>query len=59
VTFGSGFDICLQNADNQGSLRAYSNFGSSYENDTGISGKEVFAPDPFKVEEVEVFEITD
>jgi hypothetical protein len=58
VAFGC-FALCLHNADRPESDRSYSGLGYSYENGTGIPGREVLAPDPFKVKEVEVFEIID
>jgi hypothetical protein len=58
VSFG-GFALCLHGADKPESEKSYSNLGATYENGTRIDDNEVLAPNPFKVKEVEVFEIID
>jgi hypothetical protein len=57
-TFGNGCDfyVCDRCRDSNSS---YSNFGSTYTNDTGIAGKEVLTGAyNFTVVEIEVFEVT-
>jgi hypothetical protein len=57
-TFGYGGDICVTDGCNE-NIKSFANFGTSYENNTGLNGKEVFTGEyNFQVKEIEVFTIT-
>jgi hypothetical protein len=53
--FGSAPDIYVANGSNNNTT-SYTNLGSAYANDTGISGSQVFTGERnFTVKELEVF----
>jgi hypothetical protein len=57
--FGNGRDIRVLNDCNL-NTDSYTNFGDSYQNDTGLDGQIVLTgAHKFKVREIEVFEIGD
>jgi hypothetical protein len=56
-TFGDGHDIYIANTSNA-NTSSYSNLGSAYENETGVSGTEVLAGQRyFTVKEIDVFSL--
>jgi hypothetical protein len=57
-TFGDGHTIKVA-SDADTNTNSYTNFGSSYVNNTGINGQQVFTGESnFQVKEIEVFSIT-
>jgi hypothetical protein len=56
--FGGGNDIHVVDRCNE-NTKSYTNLGTSYRNDTGLNGTEVFTGEQyFQVKEIEVFSIT-